>query len=198
MTAEPSIDRFYLHRFLEEHRSDITGDVLEIQVPGYTRQFGIDVRTSHTVDIVSEFSPTFQCDLANADGHIPSVAYDCFLLPNTLQHLKHIDGALRQAFRVLKPGGVILASAAGLLRLTSASDDYWRLSPAGWRELTAGAWPNAEIAISAHGNCLSAAAAIYGLAVEELDTRELVVQDERFPVLITIRCQKPAAPQDAT
>ena len=47
---------------------------------------------------------------AKAEETIPSNSYDCFLLPNTLCVLKDIEGALRNALRVLKPGGVILAS----------------------------------------------------------------------------------------
>src|SRR5258706_4284896 len=31
------VDRWYLRRFLERHRADITGDVLEIQAPDHAR-----------------------------------------------------------------------------------------------------------------------------------------------------------------
>ena len=53
-------------------------------------------------------------------------------------------------------------------------------------------WPLCEIAVQGHGNCLSAAAAMYGLAHEELKPVELKAYDPRYPVLITIRCRKPA------
>src|SRR3989442_2624021 len=61
------IDRFYLHDFLDRHRNAITGDVLEIESPGYTRQYGHDVRTAHSVDINPELGPTYTCDLALSD-----------------------------------------------------------------------------------------------------------------------------------
>ena len=37
----------------------------------------------------------------------------------------------------------------------------------------------------------AAVAAMLGLAHEELFDRELAVHDQRFPVLVTVRCRKP-------
>ena len=65
---------------------------------------------------------------------IPDRAYDCLLLPNTLPHFRELDRCLAHALRVVRPGGTILASAAGLLPLTGDVPDYWRLTPDGWRE----------------------------------------------------------------
>ncbi len=93
--------------------------------------------------------------------------------------------------RVVKPGGTLLASAAMLLPLIPEGGDYWRLTPEGWRLVLEAEWPGCEIAVQGHGNCLSAAAAMYGLAQEELKAAELDVYDPRYPVLITIRCRKP-------
>jgi SAM-dependent methyltransferase len=184
------IDRFYLERFLDQERAAIRGQVLEIQVSGYAKTFGRDLSRIDTLDISPQFSPTYHCDLADAGSVVPSDAYDCFLLPNTLQHLARIEEALVQALRIVKPGGVILASAAGLLRLTEADEDFWRLSAAGWRQMAARAWPGCAIDVRAHGNCLAAVAGLYGLAVEELTRDELEFEDERFPVLTTIKCVK--------
>jgi SAM-dependent methyltransferase len=187
------IDRFYLERFLDAERAAIRGAVLEIQVSGHAKKFGRELTRIDTLDISSQFSPTYHCDLADAGSIVPSGTYDCFLLPNTLQHLARVDQALVQALRVVKPGGVILASAAGLLRLTAPDEDYWRFSAAGWRHLAARVWPGCAVEVRAHGNCLAAVAALYGLAVEELTRDELELQDERFPVLTTIKCVKPAS-----
>ena len=78
-----------------------------------------------------------------------------------------------------------------MLPLTGDVPDYWRFSPDGWREKLAAAWPGATLESSAHGNCLTAAAAQLGLALEELTTTELDVHDPRFPVLTTIACRLP-------
>jgi hypothetical protein len=184
------VDRHYLHRFLDAYRELITGNVLEVQVSSYTTRFGHDVYRADTFDIVPEFAPTYLCDFAHCESMIPDNAYDCLLLPNTLQHFRELDRCLEQALRVVVPGGTILASVAGLLPLTGDVPDYWRLSPDGWRELLARAWPRAHVNVSGHGNCLAAAAAQMGLASEELTAAELDLNDPRYPVLTTIVCQK--------
>ena len=185
------VDRYYLHRFLEQHRSLIRGDVLEIQMPGYARRYGSELQATHSVDIDPRHQPTYLCDLARANGVIPSARYDCFLMPNTLCVLRDVEGALREALRVIRPGGVILASTAAFVPLTPDAPDYWHLSAAGWREIIERAWPGCEARIESHGNCLVAVAAMLGLAHEELTPSELDVEDPRYPVLVTIFCRKP-------
>jgi SAM-dependent methyltransferase len=183
------VDRHYLHRFLEANRTLITGDVLEVQTDGYTRRFGHGVRRSATFDIVPLFSPTYLCDLARCDDVLASASFDCVLLPNTLQHLRELDRCLAQLVRIVRPGGAILASAAGLLPLTGDVPDLWRFSPDGWRDKLLHAWPDADVSVTGHGNCLAAIASQLGLALEELTDAELDVHDPRFPVLTTIRCR---------
>jgi hypothetical protein len=184
------LDRYYLHQFLHRHRAHITGRVLEIQNTGYTIRFGHDLAETHTLDVNPAFKPTYLCDLARVDGCVPDGHYDCFLLPNTLSVLRDIEPCLRNAFRIVRPGGVILASTVALVPLTGDAPDYWHLSADGWRELTRRAWPDATIHVEAHGNCLAAVAAMLGLAHEELDPAELDVRDARFPVLVTVFAQR--------
>jgi hypothetical protein len=185
------VDRYYLMKFLDRHRNLISGRVLEIQVSGYTKLYGNGVTEAHTVDIDPSFKSTYVCDLAESDGVIPSNYYDCFLLPNTLCLLRDIENCLRQALRVVKSGGVVLATTAGLLPLIADADDYWHLSAAGWRQVVKRSWPGCDVSVESHGNCLSATAAMLGLALEELRPDELDVQDPRYPVLVTLVCRKP-------
>jgi hypothetical protein len=92
---------------------------------------------------------------------------------------------------VTKPGGVILAAAAGFVPL-DGFEDYWHLSAAGWREVLASAWPEAqaETNMNSHGNCLAVLAANLGLAVEELSPPELEYNDPNFPLCVTVYCRK--------
>jgi len=91
----------------------------------------------------------------------------------------------------VRPGGVILASAAGLLPLTGDASEFSRLTPDGWRHRLALAWPGATVEVSGYGNCLAAMAAQLGLALEELTSSELEVNDPRYPVLSTIAARFP-------
>jgi methyltransferase family protein len=188
------IDRYYLHSFFEENRSYITGDVLEIQRPIYTTRFGSNLHTVHSVDIDPQYQPTYVCDLAKSEGIIPSGRYDCFLLPCTLSVLRDIENCLREALRVTKPGGMILAGTSGFVPLTPESEypDYWHNSTAGWEEIARRVWPGCEVRTESYGNCLAAVATMLGLAHEELTPSELDVYDARYPVLVTLSCRKPA------
>lgn len=182
------IDRYYVDGFLSARRELITGRVLEIQTTDHTRRYGRRVTASHTLDVNPAFHPTYCCDLARADM-VPAGCYDCFLLPNTLCFLRDLDAALRQAHRIVRPGGWILATVPAFVPLTPDVPDYWHCSADGWRVIAARAWPGCEATIESHGNCLAAAAAMYGVAVEELTAAELEVNDPRYPVLVTIECR---------
>jgi len=187
------IDRYYLHRFMARHRAWITGEVLEVQSASYASRFGQAVARVDTFDIDPRFKPTFVCDLGDAAAVLPDSRYDCVLLPNTLHHLRLITPALRQVVRVLKPGGVVLASACGFVPLIPDGPDYWHLSAEGWREIASQALAGHQVDIEAHGNCLAALAAVMGIAVEELTTAELDHHDWRYPVSVTMFCRKHAA-----
>ena len=75
------VDRYYVDRFFERHRADITGDVLEIDQNIYAHRYGHDLRTVHSVDIDPKSEPTFLCDLAYSENTVPSEAYDCLSAP---------------------------------------------------------------------------------------------------------------------
>ena len=182
------IDRYYVDKFLSARRQLITGCVLEIQTTDHTHRYGSDVATADTLDINAGFRPTYVCDLATADI-VPSGRYDCFLLPNTLCFLKDLEPALRHTRRIVRAGGVILATVPGFVPLTPDVPDYWHLSADGWRTITHRVWPDCDTVVETHGNCLAAMAALYGIAVEELTSNELDATDPRYPVLVTIECR---------
>ena len=188
------IDRFYLERFLHQHRALIRGAVLEIQAPIYTKLYGQGVEVSETIDISSAVSPTYMCDLAQSDGHVPANRFDCFLLPNTLCVLRDVEGSLRHALRVVKPGGTILAATASAFVPTVTDyPDYWRMTAAGWREVAGRVFDDGcRFEVEQHGNAVAAMASLLGLAAEELTTDELKANDLRYPVLVTLRCTKTA------
>jgi hypothetical protein len=111
-------------------------------------------------------------------------------MPNTRFMLRRVEACLEQALRVVKRGGVVLATSAAFVPLTPDCPDYWHLSADGWREIVNRIWPGHAVSVEAHGNCLAATAAMLGLAAEELDEAELEVRDPRYPVLVTLVCVK--------
>jgi len=186
------IDRYYVLKFLQNYRQYITGVVLEIQGTAYTKVCGHAVRRSESIDIDSQHGTTYVCDLAHSEGVLASNTYDCFLLPNTLNHLKDVTDSLRHALRVVRPGGVVLATAPTLTPLTPDFSEYRRFTTMGLRHLVEQARFDCEFSIESFGNVLAANAALMGIAAEELTSAELDVNDSRYPVLITLLCKKSA------
>src|SRR5207302_1422674 len=113
------IDRYYIENFLARHDSDIHGRVLEIGDDAYTRRFGGSRVTKSDVLHVAEGNPkaTLVADLAQADW-VPSEIFDCIIFTQTLQFIYDVKTVVRTLFRILKPGGVLLATVPGISQLS--------------------------------------------------------------------------------
>ena len=185
------VDRYYIDSFLEEHRQDIQGRVLEILNTEYTRRFGAGVDRADILDIdPANRQATIVADLAAADS-IPSDSFDCFILTQTLQLIYDVKSAIVHAHRILRPGGVLIVTIPALSRLAGDGyTDYWRFTPASCARLFGEVFGAEQISVTAYGNVLSAVAFLEGMAHEELSKRELDMIDERFPVLLAIRAVK--------
>jgi peptidoglycan/xylan/chitin deacetylase (PgdA/CDA1 family)/glycosyltransferase involved in cell wall biosynthesis/SAM-dependent methyltransferase len=191
------LDRHYIQAFLERHRADITGAVLEVKDSGYTRAFGSGVVRSEVVDIhASNPHASIIADLSRADA-IPSDSFDCFILTQTLPFIFDTRGVLAHAFRILKPGGVLLCTVPASGRISYEDDgidgDYWRFTEASVRRLFAEVFPLGRFDLDVWGNILSNVAFLYGLAPDELRREELDHTDPYFPLIITVRAVKPDA-----
>jgi SAM-dependent methyltransferase len=188
------VDRFYIERFLARHRGDIRGRVLEVGDARYATEFGEQVSAVDVLDIrASNAAATIVADLSTADEIAPE-SYDCFVLTQTLQYIADVDAALRQARRILRPRGVLLATVPGLAPLDGRhlDRDTWRFTARACEVLLSRTWPDDEVSVTAHGNVLAATAFLYGIAQEELSPEELVAEDVRFPVTISIRAVRHA------
>jgi SAM-dependent methyltransferase len=191
------VDRYYVERFLAEHAGDVRGRVLEVGDDAYTRRFGGERVTHRDVLHVKEGAPeaTVVADLARAD-HVPSDAFDCVVLTQTLHLIYDMRAALATLRRILKPGGVVLATAPGISQIDReewGESWYWSLSSRSARLLFEEAFPPADVRVRAHGNVLAAVAFLYGLACDELRPDELDFEDPAFELVITVRAAKPAA-----
>jgi SAM-dependent methyltransferase len=187
------VDRYYIEAFLEAHRQDIRGRVLEVKDSGYTDRFGRGVTERAVLDIdAANPRATIVADLAAADA-IAADSFDCFILTQTLHLIYDMPAAIGHAHRILKPGGVLLATVPCLGRISRSAgvhNDYWRLTAASCMRLFGDVFGPGQVVVQTYGNVLAAIALLAGLAYEELSTRELNVCDENFPVVVAARAVK--------
>jgi SAM-dependent methyltransferase len=185
------VDRWYIERFLDEHRAAITGRVLEVKDSGYTDRFGHDVieRAVLDVDPANERA-THVADLAAAE-EIPDASFDCFVLTQTLQFVWDVPSAVRHAHRILSPGGVLLATVPVTSRINGPPEvDLWRFTPDACRRLFGEAFAPGPVDVQGRGNVLVQVAFLHGLAAEELAEDELAVDDELYPLLVCVRAER--------
>jgi glycosyltransferase involved in cell wall biosynthesis len=191
------IDRHYVEGFLDRHRDDIRGRVIEFRDDAHAHRFGDGRVEAADVPHVHEGNPaaTYAANLAAAD-HVPSDAFDCVLCIQTLQLVFDLQAAVDTLYRILKPGGLALVTIPGI---TQGSRDergdtwYWRFTPHSARRLFERVFPAERVELGVHGNVLAATAFLQGLSASELEPQELDFLDPRYDVVITVRARKPPA-----
>lgn len=193
------VDRYYIERFLDRHRADIRGRVLEIANSDYTGRFGGDqVATADVLHYVQgNPEATLVGDLTTGDG-IPTGVYDCIIITETLPFIYEVRQAVRTMYRLLRPGGVALVTAAGIAQISRDDMDqwgqYWRFTSLSARRLFEEVFPAPNVQVNTDGNVLAAVALLQGISTQELSPKELDHFDADYEVTITVRAQKPHEP----
>jgi hypothetical protein len=186
------IDRWYIETFLTEHADDIRGSVLEVQDDAYTMRFGAGrVSASAVVDLdTSNPRANLIADLSEP-ASLPADTYDCIILTQTLQLLRHPGLCLENCYRGLQPGGVLLATAPSLTRVspTFPNVDFWRFTPAGASALFASRW-GGDFSVRGFGNLRTCVGFLVGHVVEEFAEAALDHHDPRFPLTVAVKATK--------
>ena len=191
------IDRYYIEQLLAKHASEIRGRVLEIGDNAYTRKYGAGRVLQSDVLHVAEGNPkaTMVADLADGVS-LPSDSFDCIICTQTLMFIYDVRAAISTLHRILKSGGVLLVTVAGVSHQISRYDaerwgDYWRFTSLSMRRLLEEVFPPASILVETYGNVMTAMALLQGLAVADLSDRELDAHDPDYEVTIGIKAVKP-------
>jgi glycosyltransferase involved in cell wall biosynthesis len=188
------IDRYYIEAFLRQNAADIAGRVLEVGDDAYCRRFGGPRITHQDVLHVTADNPmaTLVGDLSQP-GTLPAGAFDCLVLTQTLHLIFDLRAAIIEMHRAMKPGGVVLLTVPGITQIdrgTWGGTWFWSFTPASAEALFAPVFGAANVRVEARGNVFAATAFLQGLAVEEVDTKKLQVDDACYPVVVAVRAQK--------
>lgn len=187
------VDRYYIERFLAENRSSIRGVVGEIAENLYTGKFGAkDVRS-----LVFNFDRKAASDLTgdlSRPETLPEELFDCFICTQTLNFIFDVPAAVSGLARMLKPGGVLLGSVAGISQISRFDyerwGDYWRFTDLSLRRLLEREF--AEVETECFGNVAAATAFLDGVVVEQLpDQSVLDAADGDYQLLIGFRAVRP-------
>ena len=122
---------------------------------------------------------------------------DCFDLAISacaISFVKNIDTAFSEVYRILKPGGVLLATLPGISQ--KSNDEWgafwcWSFTTLSAKLIFEEVFPATNITIKAYGNVLAATTFLYGLATRELRRSELDYHDPDYELLITVKAMKP-------
>ena len=186
------IDRWYIERFLKANAADVRGRVLEVAEPTYTQWYGGNDVTSSDVLYAAEGNPeaTLVGDLVSGDG-LAEQSWDCFICTQTLQFIADTKAAVAGTRRLLAPGGVLLATVPGISQISTVDDeawgDWWRFNERGTRLLFEAEYGAENVTVERHGNVQAAAAFLYGMAAEDLETAELEHEDPDYHMVICVR-----------
>jgi len=188
------IDRWYIELFLGQEREHIRGRVLEVADRNYTEKFGQDVQASEILHTTQGHpQATIIGDLCDPST-LPESAMDCFICTQTFHAIYDVRRAIQGAYRLLKPGGVLLATGPGISQISRYDmdrwGDYWRFTDAAARRLFGDVFGVENVTVKAYGNVMTACAFLHGLAAHELNPKKLEHHDPDYQVLIAVRAVK--------
>ncbi|HJW31433.1 MAG TPA: methyltransferase domain-containing protein [Saprospiraceae bacterium] len=189
------IDRYYIERFLECHSFLIKGTVLEVGDGFYTRRYGGDrVQRADVLHAVpGNPQASIVGDLTDVRT-LPENIYDCFICTQTFNFIFDIQRAIEGAHRLVKPGGTLIATVAGISQISRYDlerwGDYWRFTTASIKNMFTSVFTG-ELEVESYGNVLAAVALLQGLSVEDLPNSALLDdRDPDYQVIITIVARK--------
>lgn len=191
------INHYYIEKFIEENAQYINGTVLEVAESRYSKKFAKKIKKFEVLHIYNNNpKATIVADLANVNS-LPENLVDCFILTQTLNFIYDFKSALRGTYRLLKPGGTLLATVSGISQISRYDmdrwGDYWRFTTLSCERIFKEVFGAENVTVDFYGNCLSARAFLNGQSSLELTKKELDYKDNDYQVLITIRAHKETA-----
>jgi len=101
---------------------------------GNYKYFGVG-NDYKTLDILEKVKPDIVADIC--DTKLPKEKWDLIILSQTLEHIFDFRAAIKECYRLLKPGGFFIIDCPFIYPYhgTNGYDDYWRISHTAMKRL---------------------------------------------------------------
>ncbi len=188
------IDRYYIEEFLEKHKNVIFGKVMEISDNVYTRKYGAEnVGESIVLHVDGWGRDAVKGNLETGEG-IHDDWIDTLIFTQTLMFIYDTPKTVQNIYRMLKPGGTVLATVAGISRISRYEADNWgdfySFHEDAVKRIFGEIFGEKNIQVECFGNVKTAIALLYGLCCEDLTEEDFAYRDMDYPVIIGIAAHK--------
>jgi hypothetical protein len=188
------VDRLYIDSFLAANRHLIRGRVLEVAEDTYSRKFGSDVDSFDVLHYEAGAPHATLIGDLSTPSTLPESRFDCFICTQTIHVIYNYMDAIRGAYRLLAPGGVLLCTLSGIAQISRFDmdrwGDYWRFTTLSAQRSFSEVFGDQNVTVDYGGNCYAAINFLRGIALEELDKKKLTVKDPNYPIVISIIATK--------
>lgn len=180
-----AIDRYWIEPFLATHASSAAGHVLESGGTTYSERFYPNMKASEMEISVQTKPNGVVCDL-EVGNHALDGIFDVMIATQLFNFIFDVRAALAHAAAMLRPGGLLVGSVAGITQVSRFDADRWghyySFTEQSWRKLLAQHFDS--VTVETRGNVDTACAFLNGLCAEELDPALLAEHDPDYPVSV--------------
>lgn len=184
------VDRYYIEEFLEQNSRMITGICLEIHDTAYIQKFGQGVVQADALDVDSRNKQAKIIANLKHMSQLSDNTYDCLVVTHTLGMIDDFQAAIRECYRILKPGGAMLVTLAAFNKVEYPDSNFWRFTTASAKYAFGQVFNPAQVTVASYGNVFAGQAFWVGAAQEDLTSRELAYNDPAYPIVISVVAQK--------
>ena len=188
------IDRYYIEQFLEKHKNLIHGKVMEISDNAYTRKYGEDnVEESIVLHVDGWGKNTIKGNLETGEG-IYDDWIDTLILTQTLMFIFDTYKTVQNIYRMLKPGGTVLVTVAGISQISRYEADNWgdfySFHVDAVKRIFGEIFGLENVQVECFGNVKTAISLLYGLCCEDLTAADFAYQDQDYQVILGVVVRK--------
>lgn len=134
-----SMRRHYVDDFYQRHWAIFENSKLILDLGGNKQSkrgsFNVDEFSNKVIYL--NYTPTSRPDLLADACSLPfqEKAFDCIICAELLEHIKNPHEVLKEMWRVLMPGGIVLLTAPFMFPVHPDPNDYGRYTDQYWQEI---------------------------------------------------------------